>query len=75
MNNKQNLTIIDNKYMRGVIAPAQTLSRNRLTDIIDLIELSSSEIQQETDELIAEADEKNSWMSLDEVEELSAQAV
>ncbi|MEK7063203.1 MAG: hypothetical protein AAB955_00760 [Patescibacteria group bacterium] len=35
------VTIIDDKNMRGIIAPATTLSREVLEDMIDLMELAT----------------------------------
>lgn len=62
------LTIIDNKNLRGVLAPAEVISKELLEDIIDFIELSSSESIRETEERIKEADRNNSWISAEEVE-------
>ncbi|TSC78199.1 MAG: hypothetical protein G01um101429_887 [Parcubacteria group bacterium Gr01-1014_29] len=61
------LTIIDDKHMRGVIAPARTISKRMLEDIIDFIELSTPEAIRETAKRIREADQKNSWVPAREV--------
>jgi len=62
----EELTIIDNKTLRGIVAPAKALSKKLLRDVIDFIELSSKESKQETDKRIAEADKNNSWQTLDD---------
>lgn len=69
----QTLTIINNQNLRGVIAPAAMISKERLEDIIDLIELSDSQVSRETDDMIKRADRDNSWLGLDEVKGLSDQ--
>ncbi len=65
---KSPLTIINDKNLRGVIAPSKVFSKELLEDVIDFIELSSSESIKETEERIAEADRDNSWLSAEEVE-------
>lgn len=65
---KSLLTIIDDKNLRGVLAPAQTLSKKMLEDIIDFIELSTPQSIKEDEERIKEADASNSWVPLEEVE-------
>lgn len=65
---KSLLTIIDDKNLRGVLAPRQTLSKKMLEDIIDFIELSAPQAAKETARRIREADRKNSWISAEEVE-------
>lgn len=62
------LTIINDKNMRGVIAPARTLSKKMLEDIIDFIELSSPAAVKETDARLKEADRGNLWIPAKEVE-------
>ncbi|MBU3942807.1 hypothetical protein KKA24_02385 [Patescibacteria group bacterium] len=62
------LTIIDNKNLRGVIAPSKMLSKKLLEDVIDFIELSTPESIKESEERITEADHDNSWMSAGEIE-------
>ena len=61
------LTIIDNDILRGIVAPAKSLSKKLLYDVIDFIALSSQESAKETDERITEADQDNSWQTLDDV--------
>ena len=61
------LTIINDKNVRGVIAPARTLSKKMLEDIIDLIELSTPSAIKETEARIREADRNNSWIPFHEV--------
>jgi len=68
------LTIIDDKNLRGVIAPSKVLTKELLEDIIDFIEWSTPESIRETEERIAEADREKSWMSLEEVRKLAKKA-
>lgn len=72
--NKLPLTIIDDKNLRGVIAPSKVFSKELLEDVIDFIELSSSESIKETEGRVEEADRNNSWMSLKEVRKLSEES-
>jgi len=65
---KSSITIIDEKNLRGVLAPPNVLSKKLLEDIIDFIELSSPESIRETEERITEADHGNSWILAKEVE-------
>lgn len=65
---KSSLTIIDDKNLRGVLAPASVFSKEMLEDIIDLVELSSPESIREDEERIKEADRNNSWIPFEEVE-------
>ena len=71
---KSPLTIIDDKNLRGVIAPSKVFSKELLEDVIDFIELSTPESIKETEDRIAEADRDNSWMSLEEVRKLSEES-
>lgn len=71
---KSPLTIINDKNLRGVIAPSKIFSKELLEDVIDFIELSSSESIKETEERIVEANRDNSWMSLKEVRKLSEES-
>ena len=71
MSELSSLTIINDHNLRGVFAPANKLSNERLTDLIDFIELSSPEVVKETEELIGDADAGNSWVPLKEVARLS----
>lgn len=64
---KDTITIIDDKNIRGIVGSAKTISKELLEDMIDLIELSSDEVTQETNKRIAEADKKRSWISLGEM--------
>lgn len=68
------LIVIDDKRIRGILAPSKILSKELLEDVIDFIELSSPESIKETEERIAEADRNNSWMSLKEVRKLAEKA-
>lgn len=74
MSRLPSVTIVNNNDIRGVLAPADTISKKLLEDMVDFFELSSPASSQETNELIAEADKDESWMSLDKVRELSAQS-
>jgi len=72
--NKLPLTIIDDKNLRGVIAPSKVFSKELLEDVIDFIELSTPESIKETEDRVEEADRNNSWMSLKEVRKLSEES-
>jgi hypothetical protein len=62
------LIIIDEKNLRGVLAPSKVISKELLEDIIDLIEWSSPEAIRETEQRVREADRKKSWIPWKEVE-------
>ncbi len=62
------LTIIDDKNIRGVLAPSKVLSKKLLEDIVDFLEWSSPEAIKETEKRIREADRENSWILGKEVE-------
>ncbi len=62
------LTIIDDKNIRGVLAPSKVLSKKLLEDIVDFLEWSSPEAIRETEKRIREADRENSWIPGKEVE-------
>ena len=68
------LTIINDKSLRGVLAPSKVISKELLEDIIDLIEWSTPEAIRETEERFREADRDKSWMSFDEVKKLAKRA-
>jgi len=65
---KASLTIINDKNIRGILAPKRLVSNEILADIIDLIELSTPEAARETEKRIREADRKKSWIPSREVE-------
>jgi len=65
---KSSLTIIDDKNLRGVLAPIKILTKELLEDIIDLIEWSTPEAIRETEKRVKEADRKKSWIPAKEVE-------
>ncbi len=71
---KTSLTIINDKNLRGVLAPKKFLSKELLEDIIDFIELSSPELIKESEERVTEANHNKSWMSLREVRKLAKEA-
>ena len=62
------LTIIDDKNIRGVLAPSKVLSKKLLEDIVDFLEWSSPEAIRETEKRIREADRENSWIPGKEIE-------
>lgn len=65
---QSSLTIINNKNLRGVLAPTKTLSKELLEDIVDLIEWSTPEAFKETEKRVREADKNNSWISAKDIE-------
>ena len=67
MNGLSSVTIIDDKNLRGILAPAKVLSHELLEDIIDFIELSSPDMIKETKSRLCEADRKKSWKSLEKI--------
>ncbi len=68
------ITLVDDNKLRGVLAPAEILSKELLQDIVDLIELSNPESVKELEKRIKEADRDNSWMSFAEVKKLIKKA-
>lgn len=68
MNKLSALTIIDDKNLRGVIAPSKILSKELLEDVVDFIELSSPESVRETEARVKAADRTGSWIPAKEVE-------
>ena len=68
MSNLSSVTIIDDKELRGVLAPKKLLSKRLLEDMVDLIKASSPEEIKETERLIREADSDNSWIPGKEIE-------
>ncbi len=61
---RKDLTIIDSRTVRGVLAPAGTMSKAVLEDVIDFIELSDRRIARETKILVRQADQAKSWIPL-----------
>ena len=59
---RKNLTIINDKNVRGVLAPANAMSQSVLEDVIDFIELSYRKVARETTMLIRQADREKSWV-------------
>lgn len=59
---RNDLTIIDSKNMRGVLAPSSSMSKSVLEDVIDFIELSDRRTMRETKMLIRQADRSKSWI-------------
>ncbi len=71
MKKTSEITIIDNKNLRGVLAPSGVISKKTLEDMIDFIELSSEESAQESASLIHDATAKKSWVTLETVRKSS----
>ena len=65
---KTSLTIINDSKLRGVLAPARTLSEKMLEGIIDFIELSTPQSIREDQNRIRAANRTNSWLPSEEVE-------
>lgn len=61
------LTIINSETMRGVIAPAEVMSKELLADLVDFLELASPESMKETKDMLAGASDERKWVSLDEI--------
>ena len=74
MTKASDITVIDDKNLRGVVAARGRISKDTLEDIIDLIELSSPESIEEDDRRIAEADKANSWIPYAEVKKRARRA-
>jgi len=68
------ITIINNKDLRGVLAPAGVFSKKVLEDMVDFIELSSEKSSKESAILIHGADTKKSWSTLEDVRDDSEKA-
>lgn len=64
---KDEITVINNESLRGVLAPAHLLSGEVLADMLDFIELSSKSSAASSTERISEADADHSWESLEDV--------
>ena len=59
---RKHLTIINDKNVRGVLAPANAMSQSALEGVIDFIELSDRKMMKETKMLIRQADKQQSWI-------------
>jgi len=69
--NKSPITIIDDKNLRGFVAPSSLVSKEMLRDLIEMVEMteiSTSEEIRQTERRIREADRKNSWIPSGEIE-------
>lgn len=62
------LIIVDQKDIRGVLAPSKFFTKETLENIVDFIELSNPKMLMETKKRIREADKAKSWISGKEVE-------
>ena len=62
------ITVINDKHVRGFLAPASAVSNELLDDLIEMVELSRPEAIKKTQRRIKEADRKHSWISSKEVE-------
>ena len=60
---KSDFTIVNDGNVRGVLAPADVLSKELLEDMIDFLELSSPASQRKT----AERLRSKKWISMEEV--------
>lgn len=60
-------TIIDSDTVRGVIAPATVLSKEMLTDVIDLLELSGHASSEESADMVRDESAPDAWVTLTEV--------
>lgn len=67
MAQQDQITVINNKTLRGVLAPARVLSKKTLEDLVDFIELSSEKSAKDTAKRIREADKNKSWIPLEKV--------
>lgn len=74
MAKSKKLTVIDNNSLRGVLAPADVLSKEKLQDMIDFLELSDPAAIQETADRIKEADKNKSWTPLSDVRKEAEEA-
>lgn len=66
-NQAKKITIVGNNSLRGVLAPADILSQEKLQDMIDFLELSDPVAVKETTKRIKEADKNKPWTSLEDV--------
>src|SRR3990167_3603050 len=58
------ITIIDDKNLRGIVGPSSSISKAMLVDLVDFIELSTAESVAKENRLIREADGEISWIPL-----------
>lgn len=57
------LTVIDERHLRGVLAPPSVITKGPLEDIVDFITLSTPDVAHAIEARVAEADRKRSWRS------------
>ncbi|KKS38490.1 MAG: hypothetical protein UV01_C0003G0037 [Parcubacteria group bacterium GW2011_GWA2_42_14] len=68
MDKSSTITIIDEKNLRGVLAPPEIVSKETLENLVDFIELSNPEISKETEKRVKNSDRKKTWIPAEEVE-------
>jgi len=71
MNKTLPFTIVNNKHIRGILAPAELFSQKMLEDIIDFVELSTKSSIAESDFLVKDGNQKDSWVELSKVKKLA----
>ena len=64
MNKSSSITIINDKNIRGIVAPSNVITQETLEDMIDFVELSSEKTLRETQARIKQANGKKLWISL-----------
>lgn len=74
MSKMSDITIIDDKNLRGVVAARGRISKDMLEDIVDIIELSSPESIAQDERRIKEADKSDSWIPYAEVKKRAKRA-
>lgn len=62
------VTVIDEKALRGVLAPPTVISKALLEDLVDFIELSSPRVVKALEARKADADRKRSWLTAEDVQ-------
>jgi hypothetical protein len=62
------LTVIDQKSLRGVLAPPTVISKALLEDLVDFIELSTPHVVKALEARAVAADRKRSWLTAEDVQ-------
>ena len=62
------VTVIDEKYLRGVLAPPTVISKALLEDLVDFIELSTPHVVKALEARSVEADRRRSWLTAEDVQ-------
>lgn len=68
MSKASSLTVIDERHLRGVLAPPSVITKGLLEDIVDFITLSAPDVAHAIEARVAEADRKNAWVSASAIE-------